>query len=293
MFGRWGWRAPRSASGWGLSVLTCCLACTLDSRGFDEDGCSDPAECPESMLGAAAGAGGAGPTPAAATASSAAGTTADEAPAGSGGAPTGASVGGALGESAVGSGGAMFGGAGAGGSAIGSAGASGCPTNLLLDGGFESASTPWVSFTTGQDPLIYDATEQTYEGVTPHGGQRLGWLGGVPSETNRLSQTVSVPAVATGLALQCSIRIQIFEVHPNIDFLRIRLVIAGQPVPLGEFTNGNAGNDWFDFTPPPATVMTNGQAISATLEIESEIGAGPGTNFYVDDLALVPSCAPE
>jgi hypothetical protein len=82
-------------------------------------------------------------------------------------------------------------------------------------------------------------------------------------------------------------------VHPNIDFLRIRLVIAGQPVPLGEFTNGNAGNDWFDFTPPPATVMTNGQAISATLEIESEIGAGPGTNFYVDDLALVPSCAPE
>ena len=45
--------------------------------------------------------------------------------------------------------------------------------------------------------------------------------------------------------------------------------------------------------PEPATIPISADAaFSLISELESEIGAGPGTNFFVDDLALVPTCAP-
>jgi hypothetical protein len=169
---------------------------------------------------------------------------------------------------------------------------SSCPGNLLVNGGFEAGPEAWVSFTTGVDPLIYDATLPIYEGVTPHGGQWLGWLGGVPSETNRLSQTVAVPAAATRVELQGSLRVQLLEEHPQIDYLRIRLVFATGPVPLGQWTQADVGTDWVDLTLPPVELVPSAQPVSVTVEIESEIGAGPGTYFYVDDLALVATCPP-
>lgn len=185
-----------------------------------------------------------------------------------------------------------MGASGTGGGAPTSPSSGSCPTNLLLNGGFESGPDSWVQYTTGQDALIYDFTVEVYDGVDPHAGIFLGWLGGVPSETNRLSQTVTVPANVTSLALAYSQRVQVFEEHPNVDFFRVRLVIAAQALPIAEFTNADAGDDWVNLTPPAVPVSTNGAVISATLELESEIGAGPGTNFFVDDLALVPTCAP-
>jgi hypothetical protein len=217
------------------------------------------------------------------------------------GAPGGASGDAAGASGATGSGGSpgAAGSTGVGGSSpAGSSGAAGssggivssCPGNLLVNGGFEAGSEPWVSYTNGTDALIYDSTEALYEGVTPHAGQHLGWLGGVPSETNRLSQTVTVPAGATQLALEGSVRVQIFEEHPNIDYFRIRLVVGAQPVAIAQLTNADAGNDWVSLSPSPVALTPSDQPLTVTLELESEISAGPGTNFYVDDLALVPTC---
>ncbi|HWO12390.1 MAG TPA: hypothetical protein VNN80_22995 [Polyangiaceae bacterium] len=209
-----------------------------------------------------------------------------------------ANAGGTGGEAAGASGSTGAGGSLAAAGSSGAAGATGggvvfspCPSNLLVNGGFEAGDPPWVVYTSGRDPLIYDSTQDIYEGVIPHGGRWLGWLGGVPSETNRLSQTVTVPAIATELALQGSLRVQLFEVHPNIiDYLRIRLVIDGEPVPLAQFTNADGGTDWVDLAPPPVALVPSSEPLTVTLEIESVIGAGAGTYFYVDDLALVPTC---
>jgi hypothetical protein len=126
--------------------------------------------------------------------------------------------------------------------------------------------------------------------VIPHGGQRLGWLGGVPNETNRLSQAVTLPADVLALSFVGALRIQIFEQHALIDFLRITLVTPGQRVPLYEFDNGDATDDWIDLDAPIDVAAYAGQAV--TLEFESEIGMGPGTNFFLDDLALIPDCGP-
>jgi hypothetical protein len=262
-------------------------ACSIDARDVDAPG--DTANAGGSTSSGPEVPGGAGTGDAAGEG----GTIG----AGSGGATSGGS-GGTDASGNAGSTGASAGAAGAGG-ANGTGGANGggagdgaCPANLLANGDFEAGEEAWVSFSTGGDPLIYDSTAPEYEGVEAHAGQRLGWLGGVPSETNRLSQAVSVPPGATRLGLRYSLRIQIFEQHATIDFLRLRLVIGGVATPIAEFSNADAGQDWVDYAPEPLAITAGGQPLAATLEIESSIGDGPGTNFFVDDVALVPTCAP-
>lgn len=284
-----GWRSRAGLLAAGLLAVA---ACSIDSRELD--GPSDTASA--GAVGSTSSGpdvpGGAG----ASDATGAGGTNAAVGAAGSSNAAVGASASGNAGSTgaSAGGGGMASGAAGTNGVAGGAGGAddSGCPESLLVNGGFEAGAEGWVSFTTGGDPLIYDSTVPEYEGVEARAGQRLGWLGGVPSETNRLSQALSVPPAATRLALRYSLRIQIFEQHANIDFLRLRLVIGGEPTPIAEFSNANAGQDWVDYAPEPLAITTGGQPLSATLEIESSIGDGPGTNFYVDDVALVPTCAP-
>lgn len=255
-------------------------ACSIDSRELDE-----PSKATSAGAGGSSSGLDIGGTDAGASGDTSGVGAAGMSDTGAGGAD--ASMGGSAGASAAGADGAS----GVGG-ANGGVGNANCAGNLLVNGGFEAGDAGWVSFTTGGDPLIYDATLTEYEGVEAHTGQRLGWLGGVPSETNRLSQAVSVPPDTTRLALRYSLRIQIFEPHAIIDFLRLRLVIGEEPVPVAEFSNANAGQEWVDYAPEPIAITTAGQPLSATLEIESTIGEGPGTNFYVDDVALVPTCAP-
>jgi hypothetical protein len=291
-----GSRFWRCVADGGLLAIAASAACGVDERTFGGAGgsCVVSATC-TAQPGPAGGAGGAGQTLGGGGASSAAGGGAGEnerGNAGSGGDDgVTAGTGGIAGTAGSGSGG-IAGTAGTGGGAGAAPGTFACSTELLVNGGFEAGSEPWISFTTGQDPLIYDSTGDGYDGVTPRGGQRLGWLGGVPSEVNRLSQTVSLPAGASAVTFSGALRIQIFEEHALVDFLRVSLVSDGQRLAVLEFDNGDATVDWFDFTGPVVDV-TAYAGRGLTLEFESEIGAGPGTNFYMDDLTLVSECAPE
>lgn len=261
----------------GVAALLGVGACAIDSR--------DPGAPDETASGAIDASGGTG------GAASAGGDGGRASTAGAGGALAGG-TGGAPGSGGVAGSGAAAGSGGVGGAENGGSGGGACPSDVLVNGGFESGEEGWVSFTTGDDPLIYDSTPAEYEGVEAHSGQRLGWLGGVPSEINRLSQAVNVPPGTTRLGLRYSLRIQIFEQHATIDFLRLRLVVGGVATPIAELSNANAGQEWVDYAPEPLAIDTNGQALPVTLEIESTIGDGPGTNFFVDDVALVPTCAP-
>jgi hypothetical protein len=165
-----------------------------------------------------------------------------------------------------------------------------CASELLSNGGFEAGLAPWVAYTTGQDPLDYDAAASADVGVIPYEGQRLGWLGGVPSETNRLSQEVTLPADAARVAFRGALRIQLFEQHTLVDFLRGTLVVAGQRIPLFVFDNGDVNEDWLGLAPPAVDVTAYaGQTLM--LEIESDLGVGPGTNFFLDAISLVSECA--
>jgi hypothetical protein len=278
----------------GLLAIAASVACGVDERTFGGGGsCAVGATCP-TQPGPAAGVGGA----LGGGASSAGGGAGESERGKTGSGGDGGAIAGAGGiASSAGSAGATgVGGsaglAGSGGGAGAAPGPFACSTELLDNGGFEAGSEPWISFTTGQDPLIYASTDDGYDGVTPRAGQRLGWLGGVPSEVNRLSQTVSLPAGASAVTFSGALRIQIFEQHALVDFLRVSLVSDGQRLAVLEFDNGDATVDWFDFTGPVVDV-TAYAGRDLTLELESEIGDGPGTNFFVDDLTLVSECTPD
>jgi hypothetical protein len=206
-----------------------------------------------------------------------------------------ASAGGAVGMTGAAGAGIAPVGAAAGSGAMGELGTAGgsssCAGELLGNGGFETGLAPWVAFTTGQDPLVYDASVSAEQGVTPYAGQRLGWLGGVARETNRLSQSVTLAADASRLTFAGVLRIQVDGQHDVIDFLRASLVASGQRIALFEYDNSDATNEWVAFSLPPLDVLAYaGQTL--TLELQSDVGDGPGTNFFLDELSLRLECTP-
>lgn len=273
MFRPWELRLRRASHYLVLAASAWGAGCELDEREFSEPA----ARCPGSETCEAEATGTAG--------ISGAGGSAAGSPGGLGGSGQAGADGVA---SAAGSGANAEGTAGDAGAA---ADPSTCGSDILSNGGFEAGLEPWIAETTGQDPLTYDAVDSADKGVIPFGGQRLAWLGGVPDETNRLSQKVLLPAAATRVTLRGALRIQVFEPHTIVDFLRATWVISGQRIAVFEYDNGDATEDWFDFATTPLDVRAySGQEL--TLEIESEIGIGPGTNFFLDDLSLVAECSP-
>jgi len=59
---------------------------------------------------------------------------------------------------------------------------------------------------------------------------------------------------------------------------------------VGLFSSGSneAGPDWVRFAGTANVEAYAGQQV--TLELESQIGDSPGTNFFLDELELVPLC---
>jgi hypothetical protein len=289
----------------GLGALLCCMSCGVDDREFNGNApdCPSGTRCAEQAgLGA-----GAGKSPGSSGATAAAGPALPGL-AGAGGGAGSTSGGGGTAPASLG-GSEPLGGVG-GSEAAGAGGTPGAPgaiggpsaaipggpvstcgvAQLLTNGGFEAGSAPWSSFTTGQDELIYDATLASYDGVAPRGGSHLGWLGGVANEINRLSQTVTLPEDVVALSFTGSMQIQVFEQHAPIDFVRITLVVPDARLALLAFGNGDAGQSWVDIAASLDVASYAGQEV--TLELESQIGDGPGTNFFLDDLSLVPACEP-
>ena len=67
--------------------------------------------------------------------------------------------------------------------------------NPIVNPGFEAGpGVGWTEFSDGNFPLL--ANTDLPEGVTPHGGQWLAWLGGALNEVAFVEQTVTVPANA-------------------------------------------------------------------------------------------------
>lgn len=307
-------RARRRGVVVGLYALSCGVSCGLDEREFS----GETEECPVGAICAPVGVGPAGA--AGAPAAGASGTLGLAGAGGLAGATAGAGGAGAAssegpaqplgngvagGAPISGTGGTAMAGAGAAAGAAGmtaAAGAAGGPAEpngsgvdpacgvaqLLANGGFEAGSEPWVSFSTGQDPLIYDTTQASYDGVPAYAGSHLGWLGGVPGEVNRLSQTLTLPPNASEMSITGAVRVQVFEQFDVIDTLDIRLVSPSGRVSLFGRRSNDAGPDWLTFAGTANVEPYAGQVV--TLEIESRIGDSPGTNFFLDALELVPLC---
>lgn len=282
------------------SILTCALAgaagCDLDQRQLSgpTPAACEGAACAEPDGEAPTGAGGSAGGSAVVEGSGGTGGSSATSPAvGNGGTPGGSGS-----EVASGSGGSTPGGVGGTTSepspAPGVDDGSECATELLQNGGFESGVAPWAEFAPGE-PVISSETLSAAQGTTAKTGEFLAWFGGVPDETTRVSQSVTVPEGTLALVVSGYRRFISRETQPAnfVDRMTLRFVRGLDVVlELGDWGNQDASPDaeWVLFSQRIPAAEYVGQEL--TLQLESTMGPAPDSNFFFDDLSLIAECTP-
>jgi hypothetical protein len=170
-----------------------------------------------------------------------------------------------------------------------------CAQELLQNPGFESGVPPWSEFYPGEDPVISSELLSADQGTTAHEGTYLAWFGGVPNETTRVSQRVTVPdgtlaLVISGYRRFLSRESQAADFSDRMDISLVR----GLDLVEELFTWGNqhasADAEWEFFSVRLDAAQY--VATELTLQLESSTGATPESNFFFDDLSLIAECTP-
>lgn len=170
-----------------------------------------------------------------------------------------------------------------------------CATELLQNGGFETGVAPWAEFYPGPDPVISSETLSATQGTTARTGEFLAWFGGVPDETTRVSQTVTVPEGTLALVVSGYRRFITRETQPTnfVDRMTLRFVRGLDTVlELEQWGNQDASTDadWELFSQRIPAADYVGQEL--TLQFESSMGPAPDSNFFFDDVSLIAECTP-
>lgn len=167
------------------------------------------------------------------------------------------------------------------------------PTNIILDGGFETGGIPSTIWTDPQTstnfgtPLCDDATCGTGSGTAPpRTGQVWAWFGGIPlPETARLGQNVTIPA-SVPASLHFWMRIGAVSA-PFTDVLNVKI----DNITVQSYTEPSIAETAYTERVIDLTAFANG--VSHNIQFEY-IGTTNGTGSYViDDVSLEigPPCA--
>ncbi|MCC6455676.1 MAG: S8 family serine peptidase [Caldilineaceae bacterium] len=144
---------------------------------------------------------------------------------------------------------------------------------LTVNGNFESGTAPWQQNSSQNFPLI--CTEEICgDGLQPHSGGALAWLGGGNSERSRLSQTITIPA---GQPAYLSFWYWIdSEDYCGYDYGYVQLFVNNQSRTVQRYSLCNS-------------TQTNGW-VSQALDLSSYAGQSVRLDFYVaTDRSLVSS----
>ena len=196
--------------------------------------------------------------------------------------------------------------AGASGGGAGVANPSGCG-ELLANGSFEQGRLGWDVMTSYPNleinvhPAIADRENDALadQGVTPHAGDFLAWVGGVPDSHREYNIFVTQPIVVaqnvTELIFQGFFLIKSEE--PNdvpYDDLYVEILDREyQRVwQFGAFSNRHQGPNWFAIDPidprPENLELVRGRELY--LGVYSRTDAEVPTHFFFDSLSLVATC---
>lgn len=149
---------------------------------------------------------------------------------------------------------------------------------LIQNGGFESGTTGWSS---SANVITTDNREPAHSGI------RKAWLGGYgETHTDRLSQQVTLPAIASGISLQFQLHISTAEESLQaFDRLRVRVRDAnGQLLTtLKVYSNLQAAPGFALQT----LSLTQFKGRTIRIELVSEEDNGSETSFVVDDFVII------
>ncbi|MFQ5343626.1 MAG: choice-of-anchor J domain-containing protein, partial [Anaerolineae bacterium] len=164
----------------------------------------------------------------------------------------------------------------------------GClPADLVQDGGFEAGlpNPVWQTSSNVFSDILDDTSDPA-----PRTGIWKAWMGGDNLVQESLWQTFSVPADVAGLEIRYWWRVDTRETSHPFDTLQVEIRDTNSNVlqMLETLTDGNAGAIWQE----SAFTLTGyaGQTIQIAFEAQTD-GTGP-TNFLLDDVSVLGSCAP-
>ncbi len=170
-------------------------------------------------------------------------------------------------------------------------GGGGGGSELIVDGGFESATASgntapgWTGTTniSGHNDIIVN-------GPYPHSGTNFAALGGANSETDTLTQTVSIPASATAASLTFWTNIVTQETSSTTayDFLYVNIIAGTTTTKLtlnntNSSSSNNANGTYFK---PAAIDLTSYKGQSIQIQFKATTDSILPTTFRIDDVSL-------
>ena len=168
--------------------------------------------------------------------------------------------------------------------------AGGGGSELIVDGGFEQATATGNSAPgwTGTSSISGDNTIAV-NGSYPHTGTDYATLGGSNSETDTLTQTVSIPSNATAASLTFWTNIVTQETSSTaFDFLKVN-IIAGTTTTKLTLNNSNSSssnNTNGTYFKPAAIDLTSYKGQSIQIQFNATTDSTLPTTFRIDDVSL-------
>jgi hypothetical protein len=162
---------------------------------------------------------------------------------------------------------------------------SGSAQNLILNGGFESGTSPW----TGDTSTIGAFASQ---GLPAHTGNDCSWFynpNNTPGLTRSLAQQVTLPSSFSRVTLTAWVEVESGVTGSVSDTFQVQ-VLSGTTV-LGTYqlaTNLSPGYTWFQVSQDLSSVLSAYKGMPITLKfIGSVAGTAQGiTQFLWDDVTL-------
>ncbi len=167
-------------------------------------------------------------------------------------------------------------------------------TQLITDGGFESAtasglSAPGWTATTN----ISGHNVITYHGSYPHTGTNYAFEGAVNNDNDTLTQTLSIPANTTSASLTFWVNVVTQEAPGTAyDFLYLEIhnssgTLLATPLTLSNLDSTSSNNTNGTYFQPAAVNMTAyaGQTIQIVFHATTDVSLP--TTFRIDDVSLL------
>ncbi|MFN8697415.1 MAG: C10 family peptidase [Burkholderiales bacterium] len=157
-------------------------------------------------------------------------------------------------------------------------------SGVLRNPDFEQGPAFWSEVSSGGFALIGNDVV-----VPAKSGSSYGRLGGYRNANDVLSQTVNIPANATGAVLSFWYRVRTDKATSSaLDFAEARLVDpeTGEYLTLDSVSNLDATNEWLksdDYVASPEQVAQF-KGKSVRFELRATTDGGPITAFYIDDI---------
>lgn len=148
--------------------------------------------------------------------------------------------------------------------------------NLIVNGGFEQGSSPWVESSSGGYEIV--------DSSNPHTGSNEAYLCGYNNCQDSIYQTVTIPSTATSATLSYYWFVNTTETSHSFDFLSVEVRSSSGTVltTLQKISDGSTTGSW-----QPASFSVSayaGQTIQVAFVATN--GSKNPTNFYIDDVSL-------